>query len=330
MALRTLMLKKNLDNKRKAYTELEKRDSEFESRRAELEAAIDEVETDEQRDAVEEEIEKFDIVGSNMTLGNRLEVNFLITKKDLTTTGNVAVITHTRADGTETVIEMPMDQWSVMGSYHKISVGIAAKEMTEELNFKLLDAEGYVISDLTDSRATTSARDYAFRALPSSAVDALSKIMIVDMMNYGTAAQTHFGYNTENLADALLTEDQKALATGDVECVNYQEKSSTLYGSNLTLEDSMLMSMFFKGLKNKDISSMYAIVSFTGYDGVEHNRRVEGADFTKYTSDIYRIFINDIVVADARQLVTVTVYNADGSVYGACTDSVESITARSA
>lgn len=59
MALRTLMLKKDLDNKRKAYTELEKRDSEFESRRAELEAAIDEVETDEQRDAVAEEIEKF-------------------------------------------------------------------------------------------------------------------------------------------------------------------------------------------------------------------------------------------------------------------------------
>ncbi len=59
MALRALMLKKDLDNKRKAYTELEKRDSEFESRRAELEAAIDEVETDEQRDAVAEEIEKF-------------------------------------------------------------------------------------------------------------------------------------------------------------------------------------------------------------------------------------------------------------------------------
>ncbi len=59
MALRTLMLKKDLDNKRKAYTELEKRDSEFESRRAQLEAATDEVETDEQRDAVAEEIEKF-------------------------------------------------------------------------------------------------------------------------------------------------------------------------------------------------------------------------------------------------------------------------------
>ena len=60
MALRTLMLKKDLDNKRKAFAELEKRGAEFEARQTELEAAIEEVETEEQRDAVNEEIEKFE------------------------------------------------------------------------------------------------------------------------------------------------------------------------------------------------------------------------------------------------------------------------------
>ena len=60
MALRTLMLKKDLDNKRKAFAELEKKDAEFEARSAELEKAIEEVETEEQRDAVNEEIEKFE------------------------------------------------------------------------------------------------------------------------------------------------------------------------------------------------------------------------------------------------------------------------------
>ena len=59
MALKTLLLKKDLDNKRKAFAELIKRDAEFEARSAELEAAIEEIETDEQRDAVNEEIEKF-------------------------------------------------------------------------------------------------------------------------------------------------------------------------------------------------------------------------------------------------------------------------------
>ena len=60
MALRALMLKKDLDNKRKAFAELEKRDAEFEARKAELESAIEEVETEEQRDAVNEEIDKFE------------------------------------------------------------------------------------------------------------------------------------------------------------------------------------------------------------------------------------------------------------------------------
>lgn len=60
MALRTLMLKKELDNKRKALAELEKLDADFEARNAELETAIDEVETEEQRDAVNEAIDQFE------------------------------------------------------------------------------------------------------------------------------------------------------------------------------------------------------------------------------------------------------------------------------
>lgn len=54
------MLKKELDNKRKAFAELEQRDAEFTARNAELEAAIEEVETEEQRDAVNEMIDQFE------------------------------------------------------------------------------------------------------------------------------------------------------------------------------------------------------------------------------------------------------------------------------
>ena len=67
MALKKLMLKKDLDNKRKAFAELEKVDADFEARKAELETAIEEVETEEQRDAVMEEIEKFEVEQSEHT-----------------------------------------------------------------------------------------------------------------------------------------------------------------------------------------------------------------------------------------------------------------------
>lgn len=60
MALRALMLKKQIDNKRKALAELEKKEADFEARKVELEKAIEEVETDEQQDVVREMVEEFE------------------------------------------------------------------------------------------------------------------------------------------------------------------------------------------------------------------------------------------------------------------------------
>ena len=60
MALRALMLKKNLDNKRKAFADLEKLDADFEARYAELEKSIEEVETEEERTAVTEAIDTYE------------------------------------------------------------------------------------------------------------------------------------------------------------------------------------------------------------------------------------------------------------------------------
>ena len=58
MALRTLMLKKRLDDKRKELEDLKTVD--FAQREAELEKAIEETTTDEERSFVDSEIEKFE------------------------------------------------------------------------------------------------------------------------------------------------------------------------------------------------------------------------------------------------------------------------------
>lgn len=60
MALRVLMTKKELEQKRKALEELRMKDAEFETRNAELEAAIEEVETDEEKAFVREAIDAFE------------------------------------------------------------------------------------------------------------------------------------------------------------------------------------------------------------------------------------------------------------------------------
>lgn len=60
MALKTLMLRRSIDLKKKDLEELRKKDSEFQTREAELENAVAEVQTQEQQTAVQEAVEQFD------------------------------------------------------------------------------------------------------------------------------------------------------------------------------------------------------------------------------------------------------------------------------
>lgn len=60
MALKTLMLRKRLNDAKKALDALKAKDAEFASREAELEKSIEEAATDEERSAVEEAIESYE------------------------------------------------------------------------------------------------------------------------------------------------------------------------------------------------------------------------------------------------------------------------------
>lgn len=60
MALKTIMLRKEIDDKRKAFTEVEEQRATFDAKRAELEKAINEAETDEQRTTVREAVDAFE------------------------------------------------------------------------------------------------------------------------------------------------------------------------------------------------------------------------------------------------------------------------------
>ena len=60
MALRAIMLKKKIDDKKKELEALRAKDADLEKREADLESSINEAETDEEKAAVEEEVGKFD------------------------------------------------------------------------------------------------------------------------------------------------------------------------------------------------------------------------------------------------------------------------------
>ena len=73
---------------------------------------------------------------------------------------------------------------------------------------------------------------------------------------------------------------------------------------------------------------MYVIVTFTDHYGHDKTVRIDGSKFKKHNDNIYRIYIEEMAVADARQMITCQVYNSSDEVVAWAVDSIESYVAR--
>ena len=268
--------------------------------------------------------EKFDVAYARMILGNELKFQFAIaqTARD-NWTGAYAVIEKEWADGTVTTKTIPSDAWKttiISGAKHWVVIYdmLAAKEMSDYFYVTIYSAAGEPLSNTW----TDSVRVYVARAFGSQSDK--GKTMMVDMLYYGAAAQQKFNYGTDSLATAMLTNVQKAFATKEPAPLNDNQIAGPNYkGARLVLTSRIQMQLAFSGLTE----DMYATYTFTDKEGNVQNIRVEGTGFVNAGS-LKGIELNALVYADARAVVTVTVYNANGSVYGLAMDSIESYTQR--
>lgn len=267
-----------------------------------------------------EEKTPVNISGANMLLGNDLTMNFWISKSVLDGTDYYAVVTKNYADGRDPVERtFQFVEWEdYNSSYYRVNfAGIAAKEMSDTINVQIYNGNGTPAGELwTDSIALYAQRGY-------KGWNDEQKTWAVDMLNYGAAAQNIFGYATDNLANAGLTAEQQAYATTEITLTNSLVKGNNYFASTLVMESNLCLTVYFKNLT----TDMYAKVSFTDHYGKLVETEVSGADF-RANSGYLGVAIENMVAADARCPITVTVYNADGSVYGTATDSIESYAAR--
>jgi len=275
---------------------------------------------------MEKENEKFSISFANMSLNNSLDINFAFEQGHRDDwTGYYAQIAKKYADGRPTEIKnIPMEQWgtAMIGGkpYYTLKFdGIAAKEMSDMVYVTIYNAERKPVSTCWED----SVRSYAMRTLanPNSSQETMT--MVVDLLNYGAAAQKAFGYNTSDLANNKLTAQQAAMATQSAEASDSRVSGENYLGTQLRLESQIMLRMAFNNVDQ----NMYAIISFTNHSGRECEIFVDGSEF-EMTGEVAAITIDDIVVADGRMPVTVTVYGPDDQVVASATDSMESYIAR--
>ena len=283
------------------------------------------------KDCVCKECAIFRFYATNVNLGNDLDMMFAFptgvfgnkTAEELAEYYALFVLEN------GTVQKLMFADWQKMTiaggnspEYYVVSFSFAAKEMADVVTVTICDGDGNAVS----ISKSDSIQAYAVRMLKKTESGQL-KTVIMDMLNYGAACQTKFAYNTSNLANQDLDAYQEyATQTNPTVTDAYagdRENSATWYGSNLITESNI---QFAIALKNFE-EGMYFEYSFTGHNWNEVTKRVTYGDTTQ--SGEYRVYkITDLVVADARYPITVTVYDKDGHQIDQWQDSFEAYVAR--
>ena len=225
--------------------------------------------------------------------------------------------------------------------YAYIVEGFAAKEMSSQITATLCgeDENGNVVYG---KAIEYSLRQYAQSQITKASTSAEFKTMMVDFLNYGAAAQIYFGYNTTDLANTNLTEEQLALGTADRELVKAlaQTDSSTTRSKfstvNLEFESKITIraTTNITGetyTANKD--TWYAEAKYTNYLGEETIVTIPFSDARIGVDEKDRTYIavNALAAREMSTPVEFTVYDGDGAaVTNTLTYSIETYAASKA
>ncbi len=168
-----------------------------------------------------------------------------------------------------------------VGDYVVVSFPVAAKEMKDVLTVQAfgLDAEGNRAAE--GKVANFNLADSLYAVLADTSTTTYDDL-IVALLNYGAAAQVKFNYNTENLANSELTDEQKVIGTHEVTSTTTLEGDATevrFVGRGLNL-DAVLQFTFVINKGTYEAADLYAVVSYVGDDGNPVETTIQGTEMT--------------------------------------------------
>ena len=168
------------------------------------------------------------------------------------------------------------------------SIALAAAQMTDEI---VIYVNGEALEE------TYSVRKYADYILDeANGYDEKTVTLVKEMLNYGGAAQTYFGYNTTDMANAGIT----GVGTADIPedaapdmVISGSVDGISFYAASLVYRDRIAVRYYFT--VTGSISDYAFSVGGVGYTPVSAG------------DGLYYVEVNDIVPQDLANTVTVTV-----------------------
>jgi hypothetical protein len=179
---------------------------------------------------------------------------------------------------------------------YKFSCPVNAAQMSDTIETRI------VIDNKTEEEYSYSVKEYATELLSKSNEYPEGTIKLVKaLLNYGTAAQNFFKYNTDKPANAGLSDTDKAVAAADFEeykaviktdSANSQSNGLTYYGSSLICKSEMTVRHYFMVNEGCDINNYK--FSYVNADGNEVSLTPKKASDGVYCVDINGIMARNL------------------------------------
>ncbi len=196
--------------------------------------------------------------------------------------------------------------------YKFVFTGIGAADAGNEIRATLYAQLGDVqYKSLVD---VYSVKTYAYNRLEKS-TDSQFKTLLVDMLNYCSAAQVYFGVNVDNLVNTDLTEEQKALATTADSTVADTSSTVALEGATAQIKaksivfNSNIEVKFYMDLSSyQDLTGIALRITYTDGLGVTHVTVVESSEFVyEKSQESYTAKLVDLNSAELRAQIKVEI-----------------------
>ena len=194
------------------------------------------------------------------------------------------------------------------------------------------DADGYLCSS---EPKEYSVKNYCHDMLnhESTQGNAELQTLLVDMLNYGAAAQEYVGYHTDNLANKDLTAEE--LAKGTQEAPVSENKlntavavpetvKATFKGAGLYLDETVSLRFGFEAANTRGLTVQ---VAYTKQNGESAVKTFTEKDFVKSGSRYY-VYFSELIASQMRQTVQATIYEGNTAVSNTINYSIESYVAQ--
>ena len=269
-------------------------------------------------------VTNFVVTHENMRFGNTLSLLFAVPKYEEFGEGCYVEFVHGDIEK-----QVKIANWTTVTidgvEYYVVEYdGLAAKQMTDTVTVTFYNASNVALGKAFE----TSIKAYAEGVLTDATLSAFHPV-VVNMLNYGAAAQTYFAYNTGKLANADLNDDQKALTAfdgTDYLNVRYAEGASAEFftASGVRFNDSINLIFQFQGMKEE----LAANLTVTFYD--EEGNVIVGCTELAWVKEdgAWAVELDTLNIADAYKVIICEVKNDNTGATLTIKDSVAAYVAR--